>query len=187
VTAPVVDAAWTPGAEILNDMTASAGSPRDLTPQQVPLVRAAFEDESGKGLWLFAYHICGCKDITIRLHREECTFLSRWGYIQLSDRTWHKRTYREGEEVVDNWRRLHMCVPRDTFKTTLGTRACCLWNILKDPEITCGIFNEAEAKSKSWVGSIKQIIERSKLLHVLWPEVLPPGIHFNVSRSVPGN
>jgi hypothetical protein len=174
-----------PGLDILTDMTESQGDPRDLTHQQIPLVRDTFEDESGMGLWLFAKYICGCKDITTELHWEECVFLSRWGYIQLSDGNWHKRTYVEGETVVDNWRRLHLCVPRDTFKTTLGTRACGLWNVIKDPEITLGIFNEAEAKSKSWVGSIKQVIERSRLLHVLWPHVLPPGVHFNDTRSIP--
>jgi hypothetical protein len=176
-----------PGTDILADMTQSMGDPRDLTQQQLPLVRTALEDETGMGLWLFAYHVCGCKDITLQLHLEECEFLSRWGYIELDDHTWHKRTYNEGEVVIDNWRRLHLCVPRDTFKSTLGTRACCLWNILKDPEITCGIFNEAEAKSKSWVGSIKQVIERSRLLHVLWPEVLPPGVHFTDTRAIPRN
>jgi hypothetical protein len=171
----------------LTDMLQSDGQPEDLAHNQIDELREAFEDESGMGLWLFAYHICGCKDITLQLHLDECRFLSKWGTIKLEDGTLAKRPVREGERPLENWRRLHMCVPRDTFKTTLGTRACALWTALKNPEATIGIFNEAEAKSKSWVGSIKQILERSKLLHVLWPHVLPPGVHFKDNRAIPRN
>jgi hypothetical protein len=177
----------TTALSILDDMRASDGDASELTNTQVNDLRAAFEDESGIGLWLFAYHICGCKDITMDLHLDECSFLSKWGKLELEDGTWVRRPQRDNDRVKNNWRRLHMCVPRDTFKTTLGTRACALWTALKDPEATIGIFNEAEAKSKSWVGSIKQVIERSRLLHVLWEHVLPPGVHFADKRSIPRN
>jgi hypothetical protein len=174
-----------PGLDTLSDMVESQGSPEDLTQQQVPLLRNLFEEDSGLGLWLFAYHICGCKDITMVLHYEECQFLSMWGKIELKDGTVVERPQEDRDDVLTNWRRLHMCVPRDTFKTTLGTRATVTRAILRNPEITCGIFNESEAKSKSWVGSIKQIIEQSRLLQVLWKDVLPPGVHYSDDRSVP--
>jgi hypothetical protein len=166
-------------------MQASKGDPRDLANQQIPLLRELFEEDSGYGLWLFSYHICGCKDITNQLHLEEAAFLSMWGKVELRDGTTIERPVSDEDDVLMNWRRLHMCVPRDTFKTTLGTRATVTRAILRDPEITCGIFNEAEAKCKSWVGNIKQIIERSRLVHVLWKDVLPPGVHFADTRSIP--
>ena len=173
------------GQEVLSDLLDSQGDPRDLTQQQIPLLRALFEDESGMGLWLFAYYICGCKDITPHLHMEMCEFLSRWGYIKLPNGEWVNRHPQGEERPVESWRRLMMCIPRDCFKTTLGTRAAALWTITKDPEATVGIFNEAEAKCKSWIGAIKQVIEQSKLYHMLWPERLPPGVHHADNRSIP--
>jgi hypothetical protein len=158
------------GFSILQDMEASNGESRDLTSQQIPALKAMFEDESGMGLWLFAYFICGCRDITLKLHLEECWFLSKWGYIELKD---------------GSKRRLMLCVPRDTFKTTIGTRATSLWAASKDPEITVGIFNEAESNVKSWLGSIRNVIECSKLYQDLWKELLPTGIHYEDTRSKP--
>jgi hypothetical protein len=137
------------------------------------------------GLWLFAYFICGCRDITLKLHLEECWFLSKWGYIELKDGSKAKRPPGEGDKVTDSWRRLMLCVPRDTFKTTIGTRATSLWAASKDPEITVGIFNEAESNVKSWLGSIRNVIECSKLYQDLWKELLPTGIHYEDTRSKP--
>ena len=112
------------------------------------------------------------------LHFGMCQILSRWGYLEMADGTWVKRPPREGDEIVDSWRRLMLCVPRDHFKTTVGTRGTGLWIITKDPEATVGIWNENGDKSKSWVGATKKVVEESKLYHMLWPEVLPKGIHF---------
>lgn len=173
------------GNAVFKDMVQSGGDPRDLTIQQVPAVRSMFEAEDGMGLYLFTVYICGCKDLIPSLHLEMCQFLSEWGNLHMRDGTVVNRPIQEDDDVVDNWRRLHICVPRDSFKTSVATRANTLWRLLKDPELTFGIFNESEAKSKSWVGSIKQIIERSKLLHTLWPERLPPGIHYKDKRTVP--
>ena len=72
------------GQSILADL-ADGGDARDLTPQQIPALRATFEDTSGLGLYLFSQHICGCKDLTEELHLEICTFLSRWGELVLED------------------------------------------------------------------------------------------------------
>ncbi len=160
-------------------------NPVQATSSQLREMRELFEDQSGIGLWLFAYWICGCKDITARLHMEECQLLSKWGSFRLPDDTWHNRPVEDHEEPTHNYRRIHMCVPRDTFKTTVGTRANGLRVVLMDPEATLAIFNESEANAKSWVGAMKNVIEGSKLLQVLWPEVLPPGIHFEDTRSIP--
>lgn len=176
-----------PGLTVLNDMVGSGGDPRDLTGQQSQVVRALLESTDGLGLWLFAVHVCGCKDLTAHLHYDICEFLSKWGALQLATGVvW--RPPREGEEVVESWRRLMLCIPRDCFKTTLGTRATALWAATRDPEITVGIFNEAQDNSKKWVGAIKQVVENSTLYHKLWPDRLPPGIHFaerEAGKTVP--
>ena len=175
------------GQAIFADMLESKAEPRDLTVQQIPQVRDLFEDESGYGLYLFTYYICGCKDIKPDPHLEMCQFLSMWGKLELSDGTVVNRPEYGDDDISQNWRRLHVCVPRDTFKTSVATRANTLWHLLKNPEFTVGIFNESEAKAKSWVGSIKQVIERSQLLHTLWPERLPPGVHYKSKKTIPRN
>lgn len=173
----------TRGQEILADLELSGADPSELNQQQLPILRAMFEDDSGSGLWLFAKHVCGCKDLTTHLHWQECVFLSRWGYIKLDDGRWEERYPLDGETATDSWRRLMMCVPRDTFKTTLGTRSLVLWKATKNPEYTFGIFNEAQDNVKKWLSAMRQILESSKLYHVLWPERLPTGVHFQDTRN----
>ena len=167
-----------PGLDILSDMESSQGSPRDLTSPQINELRKLFESEDGLGLYCFIYYICGARDLYYPLHYPICSVLSRWGYLEMEDGSWHKRPARDGDIIKDSWRRIHMCVPRDHFKTTVGTRGTSLWTITKDPEATVGIWNENGDKAKSWVGATKKVIEESKLYHMLWPHVLPKGIHF---------
>lgn len=170
---------------ILDDMAASGGEPQDLSHQQVPLLRALFEDESGTGLYLFTYHVCGCKDLNPSLHGEICQFLSMWGKTELADGSMIERPPIDSDTVKDSWRRLMLCIFRGSFKTSLATRANTLWRLAKNPEHTFGIFNESESKSKSWVGSIKEVVQCSRLFQVLWKDILPPGIHFEDTRSIP--
>lgn len=155
------------GEEILGEML-RWGDPRDLSQSQLHAVRQLFERTDGYGLWWFAYYICGLTKLTDTLHFEICRFLSKWG--------------------EPGWRRLMMMVPRGSFKTSLGSKALPLWLATRDPEVTIGIFNAAQDQAKSWIGSIRQIIEGSHLYHALWPERLPPGIHHrerDAGRSVP--
>ena len=149
---------------------------RDLPGSSLDQLRAYFEDRTGLGLYRFAYYICGCRDLYPPLHLDICEFLSHWGQLELANGDMVERPPADRDEVTRNWRRLMLLMPRDSFKTSLATRANGLWRATLDPSLTFGIFNESEAKVKSWIGSIKQIIERSILYQVLWPEVLPPGI-----------
>lgn len=167
-----------PRLSILKDMEESNADPRDLTNPQISQLRSLFEDESGLGLYCFVYFICGARDLYFPLHYPMCRILSRWGYLEMEDGSWHKRPPRDGDDIVDSWRRIHLCVPRDHFKTTVGTRGTALWVITKDPECTVGIWNENGDKAKSWVGATKKVVEESHLYHMLWPHVLPKGIHF---------
>lgn len=132
--------------------------PRELGKVDIDALRALFEDRTGWGLWLFARHICGLTKLTTHLHLDMCRFLSRWGEPE--------------------WRRLMLMVPRGSFKTSLGSKALPLWIATLEPESTIGIFNAAQDQAKSWIGSIRQILEGSQLYHALWPDRLPPGIHF---------
>ena len=129
------------GKSILEDMVASDGDPRDLTQQQIPLLKSVFEDETGSGLYLFTHYICGCHDIIPTLHGEICQFLSMWGKIELAGNIWEERPPTDGDPIVDSWRRLHLCIPRDHFKTSVATRANTLWRLVRNPELTFGIFH----------------------------------------------
>lgn len=166
-------------------MHESGGEPEDLSQGQLPQLRELFEDESGLGLWMFGFHICGLTRLTLHLHLEIAQFLSMWGRTQLSTGEWIRRPLTEGETALDTYRRLMMIVPRGAYKTSLGTKCLALWTVTKDAENTVGIFNAAEVQAKSWIGSIRQIMETSKLYHTLWPERLPPGVHYRDTRSIP--
>lgn len=177
-----------PGLSTLDDMLASAGDPSELSNQQIPALRNLFTDETGLGLWLFAKFICGFTRISTTLHWEMCVFLSQWGFIEFADGRRERRYATEGETPEKSWRRLMLCVPRGCFKTSVGTIANTLWVATKNPEATIGIFNEAEQNVKDWIAAMRRILEGSRLYHVLWPERLPPGIHFrdrDLGRSVP--
>lgn len=156
------------GAVVLRDLLGQKADARDMTDPQAQAAREMFEDESGAGLYLFAFLICGLTKLTRDLHWEICAFLSQWGKPE--------------------WTRLMLMVPRGSFKTSLGSKALPLWLATKDPEVTIGIFNAAQEQAKSWVGSIRQIVESSILYHRLWPERLPPGVHYRdreKGRTVP--
>ena len=179
-----------PSVPILDDMEASGGQPHELTSTQRTELRTLFESEDGLGLYLFAHIICGCKELYPPLHLEICEFLSKWGQVELANGTTVKRPIGDGDNVVASWRRLMLCIPRDTFKSTLGTRVNSLWQLTKNPSITIGIFNENEDKPKQWISAIQQVIEGSKLYQILWPDRLPPGIHYlevqkNGKKGVP--
>ncbi len=63
-----------PGIAVLKDMKESDGSPKDLTTQQLDLLRAAFLDQE-VGLFLFATQIFGYKDLITNLHLPISRFL----------------------------------------------------------------------------------------------------------------
>src|SRR5262245_2738709 len=74
------------GLEVLNDMIQSAGDGRDLTQQQIPLLRQLFEDKD-IGLFLFAQYIFGYRDLTAAVHLPMTRLLGRWGESVLNDGT----------------------------------------------------------------------------------------------------
>lgn len=156
-------------ASLLHEMAGTASRPRDLTAPQLSDIRKVMEDRSsGLGFYLFCEWICGYRDLWAPLHMEVCDFLAKW-----SD---------------DGWRRLMLILPRGTLKTSVGTRARSLYQATLDPESTIGIFNETELNSKRWVGAIREVVESSELYHTLWPERLPPGVHFRErekGRTIP--
>lgn len=61
---------------------------------------------------------------------------------------------------------------RDHYKSTIITFAGCIQEILKDPEITIGIFSHKAPISKGFVGQIKRELEANHLLLATFPDIL---------------
>ena len=70
----------------------------------------------------------------------------------------------EPDGVLDLWARGH-------YKSTIGTFAMNIWDIIHDPEITIGIFSFNRPAAKSFLRQIKRECEINKLLPELWPDV----------------
>lgn len=160
--------------------------PRDLGQAQLSVLRKLFEStDEGLGLFLFARTIFGYRDLTLNVHLPICRLLSRWGETVYTDgysttevpNDFH---IREHGEIAESYRRLMVCIPRDSYKTSLCTRANTVWQLARDPlhNLTFGIFNEKAELAEKWLTSIVEVIERSKLFHLLWPEMLPRGISY---------
>ena len=166
------------GIDVLTDMKNSDGSPRDLSHQQLDLLRVAFEDQD-VGLFLFSTQIFGYKDLTTSIHLPISRFLGRWGMSQTtrSGEIWTPPTESDGQ-VTDSWRRLMVMIPREHFKTSMCTRALSLWTLAKNPDATIGIFNEKEENAQSWTAAIAEVVENSILFQLIWKDMIPPGIGF---------
>lgn len=66
---------------------------------------------------------------------------------------------------LDLWAREH-------YKSTIITYGLTIQNILRDPELTVGIFSHTRPIAKAFLKQIMQEFERNKLLQQLFPDVL---------------
>ena len=166
------------GLDILKDYETSGGDPRDLTQAQLSILRSTYEHQD-LGLFLFAYYVCGYDKLTWQLLYPICRLLSRWGLTVMKDGSVTEDWVDANSSKVEtSFRRIMVCIPRDTYKTTCGTKANSLWTLAKDPthNATIGIFNENSNNAESWVGSICEIVESSLMFQLIWPEMIPKGI-----------
>jgi predicted phage terminase large subunit-like protein len=68
---------------------------------------------------------------------------------------------------LDLWARGH-------YKSTIITVGLTIRNILRDPEITAGIFSHTRPIAKSFLRQIKREFEGNRLLQALFPHIMPP-------------
>lgn len=69
---------------------------------------------------------------------------------------------------LDLWARGH-------YKSTIITVALTMQEILKNPEITVGIFSFNRPTAKAFLRQIKREFETNRALQILFPHVCPPG------------
>lgn len=66
---------------------------------------------------------------------------------------------------LDLWSREH-------FKSTIITYTLTIQDILRDPEITIGIFSFTSGIAKNFLSQIKETLQENTLLKILFPEIL---------------
>ncbi len=72
-------------------------------------------------------------------------------------------------------RKLIIVLPRDWFKSTLGSIALVIFEVLNNPNIRILIVQNSHGNACKKLQAIKQIFEKNKLFRALYPEILPTG------------
>jgi predicted phage terminase large subunit-like protein len=81
---------------------------------------------------------------------------------------------------VSKGRRKVLLVPRDTYKSTIGSKSLPLWILIQDE--FCGLpgrehrillCSHSGDNAKKQIKSIRQQVERNQILHWLYPELIP--------------
>ena len=121
--------------------------------QQISLDSDTLESLRKKGresLFFFARGILGFSDFDVNIHKPICDAL----------------------QSPDDKRYL-IVLPRDWFKSTIGSVAYPIWRALNNPNVRILIVQNSMSNARKKLQSIKQIIEKNKLLRALYPELLP--------------
>ena len=105
-------------------------------------------------LYFFARDILGYKLMVPHVHRRMCDFIMR--EIERGD----------NEQAVKI-----LLEPRGSFKSTVGTVAFTLWNLVRDPDMTILITNEKLDKSKAFLKEIKAHITDNKAFRLLYGDL----------------
>ena len=105
--------------------------------------------------------------------KESLFFLAR-GILEFSDLTEHVHLplCRELENFEKNTR-MGIELPRDWFKSTIGSIAYPIWRAINNPNVRILVVQNSMNNARKKLQSIKQIFESNQLFRALYPEILP--------------
>ncbi len=105
--------------------------------------------------------------------RESLFFLTRaiLGFDKMT-KSIHLPICKDFEDYVGN-KRLLIMLPRDWYKTTLGSISYSIWRAINDPEIRILIVQNTYTNAVGKLAAIKQIFEKNELFRACYPEILP--------------
>lgn len=104
-----------------------------------------------ESLFFFARAVLGFSDLTKHIHRPICQ--------ELQD-------YKKNTRVL-------IVLPRDWFKSTMGSIAYAIWRSLSDPNIRILVTQNSFSNACKKLQAIKQIFEGNELFKTLFPEIMP--------------
>lgn len=142
-------------------VASGAADLRDLSPSQ----HDDFRDHLNSNFYLFCIVIFQFPDINTKFHADLCAYIQDWG--------------------TPGFERIMTQSPRESFKTSVGTRANSLWQICREPHLPVAIFNERDQNSKKWLRSIRDVVCSNRDFQILYKHLLPPGIAFDDPRTTP--
>jgi len=106
----------------------------DLTKQPPHIIKAALKQVYTQSLYATAKHLCGFKDMTAQTHEPIVSVL-------------------EGP-----CKRKMICVPRGTFKSSIGAIAYPIWLLMRDPNLRILIDSELYGNSVTYLNAIKNLV-----------------------------
>lgn len=144
-------------------------------------------------LYSFAVFIFGFKDLIPTLHGDLAAWISHWGQVEVQGKGWiYYSQVASNDVVLRDYRRIMTQVPREHFKTSLGTIANALWQVSRtDPDGVPGIyrpvalFNERQDNATDWLRAIRNIIQGSKPYQLIYAHLIPPGVEIGTTKTLP--
>jgi predicted phage terminase large subunit-like protein len=130
------------------------------TESTVDEMRETLRRQGKESLYFFSTAILNWNKIRKQPHFELCNFIQNI--------------------APPHGRRKVLLVPRDTYKSTVGSKSLPLWIILQDE--FCGLpgrehrillWSHSGDNAKKQIKSMRQQVERNQLLHWLYPEIIP--------------
>jgi hypothetical protein len=142
--------------------------PEDLSDPQIEEIRSQLLAPRG-GLFAFCWAIFQYQDIVPEIHKPICDLMGIWG--------------------TPGYERLMVQIPREFFKTSIFTRGNALWQVCRGfyqgSDESVAIFNERLENTSKWIRAIKDVVQSNRLFHVLFRDLLPPGVHYSDKRAMP--
>jgi predicted phage terminase large subunit-like protein len=110
----------------------------------------ALRQKGKDSLFFLCRAILGFTDFTEDIHKPICDQLQDW-----------------------NNKRVMIILPRDWFKSSLGSVGFCIWSAINNPNVRILVVQNSMTNAKKKLQSIKQMIEGNDLLTTLYPHLLP--------------